>query len=203
MREQLTPRQQEIFDFIRDEIQATGMPPTMREIGQAFNIRSTNGVREVLGVLEKKGYIHRKPYLSRGIELAEEISVPMTPVPVVGRVAAGMPILAVENIDGHIAVDQSFLPSGEVFSLQITGESMKDEGIHDGDYVLVRKQDWARKGEIVVAVIGDEATVKKFYPERNKVRLQPANEAFGPIIVEKNTPGFFIAGKVVGLMRRM
>jgi repressor LexA len=203
MKEKLTNRQQEIFEFIRERIRSDGIPPTMREIGQKFDIRSTNGVREALAVLEKKGYIRRKPYLSRGIELADEPSVPFEPVPIVGRVAAGMPILAVENLDGHFAVDKSFLPNGDVFTLQVTGESMKDEGINDGDFVLVRKQDSARRGEIVVAVIGDEATVKKFFPERGKVRLEPANARFGPIIVEKNTPGFFIAGKVVGLMRRM
>lgn len=203
MKEKLTKRQQQIFDFIRKMIRTTGIPPTMREIGRKFSIRSTNGVREVLAVLEKKGYIRRKAYLSRGIELVDEPSVPFEAIPVVGRVAAGMPLLAVENLDGHFAVDRSFLPSGEVFSLQITGDSMKDEGISDGDYVLVKKQDSARRGEVVVAVIGEEATVKKFYPERGKVRLEPANPSFGPIIVEKNTPGFFIAGKVVGLMRRL
>ena len=203
MKDELTKRQQQIFNFIREVIRTTGIPPTMREIGRKFSIRSTNGVREVLVVLEKKGYIHRRPYLSRGIELADEPSVPYWPVPIVGRVAAGMPILAVENIDGHFAVDRSFLPSGEVFSLRVSGDSMKDEGINDGDYVLVKKQDSARRGEVVVVVIGEETTVKKFYPERGKVRLEPANPAFGPIIVEKSTPGFFIAGKVVGLMRRM
>jgi repressor LexA len=203
MKEKLTRRQQEIYEFIRKKIRSDGIPPTMREIGVRFDIRSTNGVREALAVLEKKGYIHRKPYLSRSIELADEPLVPFEAVPVVGRVAAGMPILAVENLDGHFAVDKSFLPNGEVFTLRVAGESMKDEGINDGDYVLVRKQDSARRGEIVVAVIGEEATVKKFFPERGKVRLEPANPMFGPIIVEKNTPGFFIAGKVVGLMRRM
>jgi len=203
VKEKLTRRQQQIFDFIRKVIRTTGIPPTMREIGRRFSIRSTNGVREVLAVLEKKGYIRRKAYLSRSIELIDEPSVPYEAIPVVGRVAAGMPLLAVENIDGHFAVDRSFLPSGEVFSLRVTGDSMRDEGISDGDYVLVKKQDSARRGEIVVAVIGEEATVKKFYPERGKVRLEPANPAFGPIIVAKNTPGFFIAGKVVGLMRRM
>ena len=203
MKEKLTRRQQQIFDYVREVIKTTGIPPTMREIGHRFEIRSTNGVRESLAVLEKKGYIKRKPYLSRSIELVDEPVVPFEAIPVLGRVAAGMPILAVENIDGLFAVDKSFLPSGEVFSLRVTGDSMKDEGISDGDFVLVKKQESARKGEVVVAVIGEEATVKKFYPERGKVRLQPANPAFGPIIVEKSTPGFFIAGKVVGLMRRM
>ena len=203
MKEPLTERQQSIFEFIRVVIRTTGIPPTMREIGRKFAIRSTNGMREALVVLEKKGYIRRKPYLSRSIELADEPAMLFESVPIVGRVAAGLPILAVENLDGHLAVDRSFLPSGEVFSLRIAGDSMKDEGIQDGDLVLVKKQETARRGEIVVAVIGEEATVKKFYPERGRVRLQPANPAFGPIIVERDTPGFFIAGKVVGLMRRM
>lgn len=203
MKVKLTGRQQQIYDYVRKVIKTNGIPPTIREIGQAFDIHSTNGVREALAVLEKKGYIRRKPYLSRSIELVDEPVVPFEVIPVLGRVAAGIPILAVENIDGHFAVDRSFLPSGEVFSLRVTGDSMKDEGIVDGDFVLVKKQDSARRGEVVVAVIGEEATVKKFYPERGKIRLQPANPAFGPIIVEKSTPGFFIAGKVVGLMRRM
>jgi repressor LexA len=175
----------------------------MREIGERFDIRSTNGVRDVLAVLEKKGYIHRTPYLSRAIELTETTSASVEPVPIIGRVAAGLPLLAVENIDGHVAVDRSFLPSGEVFSLRVNGESMRDEGIMDGDLVLVRKQPTANKGEIVVAVIGEEATVKRFFPERQRVRLEPANPDFGPIIVDKRAPGFAIAGVVVGLLRRM
>ncbi|GAB4326300.1 MAG: transcriptional repressor LexA [Candidatus Zixiibacteriota bacterium] len=200
---ELTKRQQEIYEFLRETIYHDGRPPTMREIGERFGIKSTNGVREALAVLERKGYIRRAPYLSRGIELVEDIPTNVLPIPVVGRVAAGLPLLAVENIDGHVAVDQSFLPSGEVFSLRVTGESMRDEGIKDGDLVLVKKQDSAYKGDIVVAVIGEEATVKKYYPDRGRVRLEPANPDFGPIIVDKNAPGFFIAGKVVGLLRRM
>ncbi|MEW5875680.1 MAG: transcriptional repressor LexA [Candidatus Zixiibacteriota bacterium] len=199
----LTDRQLEIYEFVRDLIQREGRPPTMREIGEAFQIRSTNGVREALSVLEKKGYIRREPFLSRGIELVETTPTPVTPIPIVGRVAAGLPLLAVENVEGHVAVDQSFLPAGEVFSLKVAGESMRDEGIRDGDLVLVKKQESAHRGDIVVAVIGEEATVKKFYPDRNRVRLEPANPDFGPIIVDKNAPGFFIAGKVVGLLRRM
>ena len=199
----LTDRQRRIYEFIRDRIQTESRPPTMREIGERFDIRSTNGVRDVLTVLEKKGYIHKTPYLSRGIELTETTAAAVEPVPIVGRVAAGLPLLAVENIDGHVAVDRSFLPSGEVFSLRVNGESMRDEGIMDGDLVLVRKQPTANKGEIVVALIGEEATVKRFFPERQRVRLEPANPDFGPIIVDKRAPGFAIAGVVVGLLRRM
>ena len=199
----LTARQREIYEFIREAVRGESRPPTMREIGERFSISSTNGVREALEVLEKKGYIRRAPFVSRGIELVDAVSLPVEAIPIVGRVAAGLPLLAVENIDGHIAVDQSFLPSGEVFSLRVTGESMRDEGIKDGDLVLVRKQDTAQKGDIVVAVIGEEATVKRFYPERARVRLEPANPDFGPIIVDRKAPGFFIAGVVVGLLRRM
>ena len=199
----LTDRQRRIYEFIRDRIHAESRPPTMREIGERFDIRSTNGVRDVLVVLEKKGYIRKTPYLSRGIELTDTTAAAVEPVPIVGRVAAGLPLLAVENIDGHVAVDRSFLPSGEVFSLRVNGESMRDEGIMDGDLVLVRKQPTANKGEIVVAVIGEEATVKRFFPERQRVRLEPANPDFGPIIVDKRAPGFAIAGVVVGLLRRM
>ncbi len=200
----LTNRQRDIYEFIRTRIQMEGRPPTVREVGEQFEIRSTNGVRDVLVVLERKGYIRRTPLLSRAIELtAETTPVNVEAIPIVGRVAAGLPLLAVENIDGHVAVDRSFLPRGEVFSLRVTGDSMRDEGIKDGDLVLVKKQDAANRGDIVVAVIGEEATVKKFYPERSRVRLEPANEAFGPIIVDRNAPGFFIAGVVVGLLRRM
>ena len=199
----LTDRQRAIYEYIRGIILDDGRPPTMREIGEHFQIRSTNGVREALTVLETKGYIQREPYLSRGITLVEEILTNVIPVPIVGKVAAGLPLLAVENIDGHVAVDRSFLPSGEVFSLEVTGESMIDEGIKDGDMILVKRQDSAQKGDIVVAIIGEEATVKKFYPDRNRVRLEAANPDFGPIIVDKNAPGFFIAGKVVGLLRKM
>ena len=199
----LTDRQREIYEFIREAVRGESRPPTMREIGQRFSMSSTNGVREALEVLERKGYIRRAPFLSRGIELVEAIPTTVEAIPIVGRVAAGLPLLAVENIDGHIAVDQSFLPSGEIFSLRVTGESMRDEGIKDGDLVLVRKQDTAQKGDIVVAVIGEEATVKRFYPDRTRVRLEPANPDFGPIIVDRRAPGFFIAGVVVGLLRRM
>jgi repressor LexA len=199
----LTDRQRAIYEFLREQIQYESRPPTMREIGEHFDIRSTNGVRDVLAVLEKKGYIRRTPYQSRGIELIDVAPINVESVPIIGQVAAGLPLLAVENVDGHIAVDRSFLPSGEVFSLRVKGESMKDEGIMDGDLVLVRKQPSANRGEIVVALIGEEATVKKFYPERQRVRLEPANPDFGPIIVDKRAPGFSIAGVVVGLLRRM
>ena len=199
----LTERQKQILSFIEEKIKGSGMPPTIREIGKRFSISSTNGVRSILDALETKGYIRRRKLVSRGIELAKQQLSNFTRVPVVGSVPAGLPITAIENREGEVAVDTSFLPSDEVFCLRVSGESMINAGIFDGDYVLVARNAQPIKGDIVVAVIGDDATVKKFYPEKRRVRLEPQNEAFGPIVVDRNTPGFYIAGRVVGLMRRM
>jgi len=199
----LTERQKQILNFIEEKIVSSGMPPTIREIGRRFNITSTNGVRSILDALEAKGFIRRQKLLSRGIEIANRGIVNFSRVPLVGAVPAGLPITAIENREGEIAVDVSFLPSDDVFCLRVKGESMINAGIYDGDLVLVEKDVSPMKGDIVVAVIGEEATVKKFYLEKGRVRLEPENEAFGPIIVEQNTPGFYIAGRVVGLMRRM
>jgi repressor LexA len=199
----LTDRQRQVYDFISESILERGNPPTIREIGKRFQISSTNGVRSILGALIKKGYIRKTPLVSRGIELAEDMISRVAHLPLVGAVPAGAPLLAEENIEGSIAVDASFVPSGETFTLKVLGSSMINAGIHDGDYVVVRKQATSENGDIVVAIIGDEATVKRFFLEEDRIRLEPENEAFGPIIVEPETPGFYIAGKVVGLLRRM
>lgn len=199
----LTARQKQLYDFISKSILERGAPPTIREMGEKLTISSTNGVRSILNALIKKGYVKKTPLVSRGIELAGEMMSSVKHLPLVGVVPAGAPILAQENIEGSIAVDTSFLPSGETFTLRVVGESMVGAGIFDGDFVVVRKQKTAEPGDIVVAVIGDEATVKRFYPESDCIRLEPENETFGPIVVEFDTPGFYIAGKVVGLLRRM
>jgi len=203
MLEELTFRQKEVLEFISDYIQREGYPPTFREIGKRFKVASTNAVNDILEALERKGYIKRRPYLSRSIEIVGSLKPDFRLVPVLGRIAAGLPILAVENIESHMAVDKSFLPGGDIFSLKVVGDSMKGEGIFDGDYVLARKQSVAVEGDVVVAVIGEEATVKKYFTTKKYVRLEPANEDFEPIIVDKKTPDFYIAGKVIGLMRRM
>lgn len=199
----LTDRQKQILDYIEEMVNVSGLPPTIREIGRKFDITSTNGVRSILDALEAKGYIRRQKLLSRGIELVKRAAINFTRVPLVGSVPAGLPITAIENREGELAIDTTFLPSGDVFCLRVKGESMKDGGIFDGDFVLVDRNAVPMTGDVVVAVIGEEATVKTFYPEKRRVRLEPRNEAFGPIIVERNTPGFYIAGRVVGLMRRM
>jgi repressor LexA len=203
MSKELTKRQRDVLDFIAEMIGKKGLPPTIREIGNKFKINSTNGVRAILSALTQKGYIRRKPLVSRGIELLTPIKTSFAVVPLLGRIAAGLPILAVENIEGSIAVDSSFLPGGDIFSLQVVGDSMKDSGIFNGDYVLAKMQPAAEKGDIVVAVIGEEATVKRYYPEKNRIRLKPANPLYEPIIVDKKSPDFRIAGKVIGLLRKM
>ena len=208
MRKQLTERQQAIFDFIVDTVGHRGAPPTIREIMDEFAISSTNGVRTTLAALEKKGHIRRHPRLSIGIELVDHVtqvamSAAVSTVPLVGRIAAGEPILATGNVEENLQVDNTFLPaSGDVFALRVHGESMRDKGILNGDIVLARHQENAERGDIVVALIDDEATVKTYSPEADCIMLIPANDAFQPIIISPED-NFRIAGIVVSLMRRM
>ncbi|MEW6753485.1 MAG: transcriptional repressor LexA [Candidatus Latescibacterota bacterium] len=205
----LTARQQAIYDYISRTIRGRGAPPTIREIMDEFGISSTNGVRTTLAALERKGHIRRRARLSRGIELVdfveeEALSQELCAVPLVGRVAAGAPILATENIEETLHVDRALLPaSGRIFALRVHGQSMRDAGILDGDIVLARQQEQAERGDIVVALLGEEATVKRYSPGPDGIRLLPENEAFSPIVVSPDREDFSIAGKVVGLMRRM
>jgi repressor LexA len=214
-RKALTPRQREVFEFIKERIEQTNRPPTLREIGLRFEISSTNGVRSILAALVKKNFIARSPKLSRGIDLPQTTREPRIPedfsssesqameIPIVGRVAAGAPILAVENLEGTVVVDRDFLMRQQnVFALRVHGDSMKDAGIHHGDLVFARQQNTAERGQIVVALIGEETTVKYYYPEAGRVRLEPANEAFGPIIVDNSTPDFSVLGRIIGVMRK-
>jgi repressor LexA len=214
MPDDLSDKQQRVLEYIRSAMQENSRPPTIREIGEEFGISSTNGVRYILGVLQKKGYLSRQPLLSRGIELTPKGGGAAKPkgksaqevlfqVPLVGRVAAGEPLLADQNLEGMIGMDPAIVRGDGTFALRVVGDSMIDAGIFSDDIVFARPQGGYEKGEIVVAVIGDEATVKYYYPDNRKVRLEPANPHFGPIIVERSTPGFYIAGKVVGLVRKM
>jgi len=201
-KEKLTDKQKAIFEYIRDKIINHGISPTIREIGEKFNISSTNGVRQHLNAIIRKGYLKKHEFISRGLELTQRFAGDVGLVKLVGSVPAGSPIDAIENIEGEIALDTSFLPKGESFTLTVKGDSMKDAGIFDGDLVLVQKQQIAQKGEIVVALIGGEATVKRYFPENKRIRLQPENDAYDPIYVDKKSDEFRIAGKVVGLLRR-
>ena len=182
MKRILTKRQQDILDFIESFMQRRGYPPTLREIGSEFGIKSTNGVRVNLAALEKKQYIKRRPWLSRGIEIidipkVQQTEVEIDYVPVIGKVAAGEPIFAAENIEGMLAVDDSFLPTKKVFALRVVGDSMINIGIMDNDYVLARRQHTAEPGDVVVFIIGDEVTVKRYDTKGEKIMLIPENEA--------------------------
>ena len=191
----LTKRQEQTLDFIRQSIEDRGYPPTLREIGEHMGIRSTNGVNDHLRALERKGYLTREDMKSRALKLVEDQSIPpannktgadddLIEVRVLGRVAAGLPLYAEENVIDTVRVDRMLVRGGrEVFGLRVTGDSMIDAGILSGDYIFVKKQSTADRGDIVVALIGDEATVKYFYPERDYVRFQPANAQMAPILV--------------------
>ncbi|HEY3294168.1 MAG TPA: transcriptional repressor LexA [bacterium] len=208
MSEQLTEKQKKALAFIQSEIRAKGRPPTLREIGAEISITSTNGVRYLLEILERKGFLVRSPMLSRGIELTPRAAVAYPfeetiEVPIVGRVAAGIPFLASENLEGHIRVDRTVASADDTFALRVRGDSMKDAGILEGDVIFAKPQSTADAGDIVVALLGDEATVKFFRPQNERICLEPANRYYSPIVIEKGTPGFRILGRVIGLMRKL
>jgi repressor LexA len=197
----LNERAREINSYIERYRREKGSAPTIREIGRQFEIASTNGVRYYLNLLEKAGYISRTSGISRGIGLSGVATAP-SGIPILGRVAAGQPILAEENWAGTLDVNQVFGETGNLFALQVRGDSMIDAGILQGDHVIVMKQDTARPGEIVVALIDDEATVKYYRPHRDRVELVAANEKYAPIVVGEHS-GFRILGVVRGVIRTL
>ncbi len=194
----LNERAKEIHAYIQRFRRERGSAPTIREIGEHFGISSTNGVRYYLTMLEKAGYIRRNRKISRGIGPAAGVR-PMG-IPVLGRVAAGQPILAEENLSGTLAIEDMFGQTEELFALRVRGDSMVDAGILEGDYVIVRKQDTARAGEIVVALIEDEATVKRYQPRRGHVELVAENPRYEPIVVGRDD-NFRVLGTVRGVIR--
>ncbi len=202
--EPLTKRQRQVLNFITQSIEERGYPPTMREIGQHMGIRSTNGVNDHLKALERKGHIVREDLKSRTLRPVET-SPPPVSVPLLGRVAAGQPILAVENLEETLKVDRYLVGSGEdIFGLRVKGESMIQDGILDGDIVFVKQQRTAERGEIVVAMLDEEATVKRYFPEKGGVRLQPANDTMAPIYVGPDDGSTLdLLGVVVGVYRRV
>lgn len=208
----LTKRQEQTLEFIRESIKGRGYPPTLREIGEHMGIRSTNGVNDHLRALERKGYLRREDMKSRALRVVDEDSPPqenveadVVSVQVLGRVAAGLPILAEENVIDTVHVDRMMVKGGrDVFGLRVQGDSMIEAGILSGDYIFVRKQSSAERGDIVVALVGDEATVKYYYPEKDYVRFQPANEAMAPILVRASDfRSTMLLGKVVGVYRKL
>jgi repressor LexA len=200
----LTKRQQEIFDFVKRHVSEHGYPPTVRDIGKAIGLTSSSTVHAHLGNLERLGLLRRDPTKPRAIEvLVDKARQTMTPpgLPLVGQVAAGSPVLADENIEEYVPVPGIAGGDDGEFVLRVKGDSMKDAGILEDDHVIVRRQETATDGEIVVALVGDdaEATVKRFFRERDHVRLQPENSALEPILSKDVT----VLGRVVGVCRRV
>jgi len=214
MKNELTARQEEILNFIKQFREENGYPPTLREIGKKFEISSTFGVKRHLDALVKKGYLNIESNASRGISFQRDNvhnlnSVPnlsernenFNKIPIVGRVAAGSPVLAIENIEGDVVIDPSFMKKSEnSFALRIKGDSMINAGIFEGDLVIVLPVKDAANGDIVVAMINDEATVKTYENKKNKIRLIPENEKYSPIEIN-DLSEFSIIGKVIGVLR--
>jgi len=210
----LTKRQAQTLDYIRQSIEERGYPPTLREIGEYMGIRSTNGVNDHLRALERKGYLRREDMKSRALRVVDVNDRQAPPrssddnimdIRIVGRVAAGLPLLAEENVVDTVRVDRMLVRGGrEVFGLRVTGDSMIEAGSLNGDYIFVRKQPMADRGDIVVALIGDEATVKYYYPEKDYIRFQPANAQMAPILVRAaDFKPTMLLGVVVGVYRRL
>ena len=197
----ISDKQREILEFMKNEILNKGYPPTVRDICEAVNLKSTSSVHSHLETLEKNGYIHRDPTKPRAIEIIDDnfnlTRREVVNVPLIGQVAAGEPILAEENIENYFPVQAEFMPNEQSFMFKVKGESMINVGIFDGDSILVKEQNTARNGDIVVALIDDSSTVKTFYKEDGHIRLQPENDTMDPIIVEDCT----ILGKVFGVFR--
>ena len=198
----ITAKQQEILEYIKDEILKRGYPPAVREICEAVNLKSTSSVHSHLETLEKNGYIRRDPTKPRAIEICDDnfqmVRTDMTSLPVIGTVAAGTPILAQENVESYFPVPADMIPGGEPsFILKVKGDSMINAGIFSGDQIFVQSCNTAHNGDTVVALIDDSATVKTFYKEKDHIRLQPENDSMDPIIV----PDCQILGKVFGVFR--
>ena len=197
----ITQKQSEILEYIKSQILNKGYPPSVRDICSAVNLKSTSSVHAHLESLEKNGYIRRDPTKPRTIEIIDDnfnlTRREMVNVPVLGQVAAGEPILAVDNITGYFPIPSEFMPNEDTFILTVKGDSMINIGIYNGDQIVVEKCNTAENGEIIVALLDDSATVKRFYKENGHIRLQPENDFMDPIIVDD----CMILGKVIGLMR--
>lgn len=197
----ISSKQREILEYIKQEILNKGYPPAVREICEAVHLKSTSSVHSHLETLEKNGYIRRDPTKPRAIEIIDDnfnlTRREVVNVPIIGQVAAGQPLLAVENIENYFPIPTEFMPNAETFMLKVKGDSMINVGIFNGDKILVQKQSDAQNGDIVVALVDDSATVKTFYKEDGHFRLQPENDTMDPIIVNECS----ILGKVFGIMR--
>lgn len=202
----ISQKQSEILEYMKNEILNRGFPPSVREICEAVDLKSTSSVHSHLETLEKNGYIRRDPTKPRAIEIVDDnfnlVRRETVNVPILGKVAAGEPLLAVENIEGYFPIPAEYMPNNKIFMLVVQGDSMINAGIFDGDYVVVEQLQTAENGQKVVALVDDSATVKTFYKEKGHIRLQPENDFMDPIIVEPDQ-AFQILGKVIGVFRFM
>ena len=202
----ISKKQSEILEYIKNEILNRGFPPSVREICEAVNLKSTSSVHSHLETLEKNGYIRRDPTKPRAIEIVDDnfnlVRRETVNVPIIGKVAAGQPLLAVENVEGYFPIPAEYMPNSKTFMLVVQGDSMINAGIFNGDYVIVEQQTTAENGQKVVALIDDSATVKTFYKENGFIRLQPENDSMDPILVSPDQ-SFQILGRVIGVFRVM
>lgn len=202
----ISQKQSEILEYMKNEILNRGFPPSVREICEAVNLKSTSSVHSHLETLEKNGYIRRDPTKPRAIEIVDDnfnlVRRETVNVPIVGKVAAGQPLLAMENVEGYFPIPSEFMPNNKTFMLVVEGDSMINAGIFSGDYVLVEQQPTAENGQKVVALVDDSTTVKTFYKEKDYIRLQPENDSMDPILVGPEQV-FQILGKVIGVFRFM
>jgi repressor LexA len=205
-KKELTSTQKKVLDFLVHHLRKRGFPPTLREIASQFGLKGPKAPQKTLNILEKKGYLRRVPGGSRAIEILGGAPFrvgQIVSLPIVGKVRAGEPILAIENIEGYINLDKSLVSSEDVFLLRVEGDSMIEAHIQDGDFALVKPQPNAENGEIVVALIEDEATIKRIFMKKDLIRLEPANPSMEPIVVRKGEKKIAIVGKVVGIFRKI
>ncbi len=219
-RRELSSTQENLLNFLRNFLLEKGFPPTLREIASHFGLKGPKGPQKTLHILERKGYIRKTPGGSRAVEILKpkigshsglphaikyvrSASVSTISLPIVGRVTAGDPILAIENIEGYVNFDRNLVSSEDVFLLRVKGDSMIDAHIQDGDFALVKPQKDAENGEIIVALIDDEATIKRIFKKRDLIHLEPANPTMEPIVIKKGEKKVTIVGKVIGIFRKL
>ncbi|MFQ7552595.1 MAG: transcriptional repressor LexA [Blautia marasmi] len=202
----ISKKQSEILEYMKNEILNRGFPPSVREICEAVNLKSTSSVHSHLETLEKNGYIRRDPTKPRAIEIVDDnfnlVRRETVNVPIIGKVAAGEPLLAVQNVEGYFPIPSEYMPNKQTFMLVVQGDSMVNAGIFSGDYVVVEKQENAENGDKIVALVEDSATIKTFYKEKDHIRLQPENDYMDPILIHPEQQ-FQVLGKVIGVFRFM
>ena len=202
----ISEKQSEILEYMKNEILNRGFPPSVREICEAVSLKSTSSVHSHLETLEKNGYIRRDPTKPRAIEIVDDnfnlVRRETVNVPIIGKVAAGEPLLAVQNVEGYFPIPSEYMPNKQTFMLVVQGDSMVNAGIFSGDYVVVEKQENAENGDKIVALVEDSATIKTFYKEKDHIRLQPENDYMDPIVIHPEQQ-FQVLGKVIGVFRFM